>query len=87
MELSSVDEWQLYQNRLTELVARLRNMETAAFQVANGHTRSVRIDEVANLAATVGQNGRLVFAVEKLAVSYQETGGDSVAKRLRLEIL
>lgn len=87
VKLCLVAEGQLAEDRLTELLARAWDVEPASLKVADGHARSVGIDEVSDLAAAVGEDGRLVFAVEQLAVAHEESRSDPVAEGLGLEVL
>lgn len=86
VELSLVAEWQLAENRFPKFLARGWDIEFASLKVAYSHTRSVGIDEVSDLAAAIGQDGRFIFAIEQLAVANKESCSDSVAERLGLKI-
>lgn len=87
MQVCSLVKWQLRQSRFTKLVAGGGDAEATPFEVANGHAGSVCVDKVSDLAATVGEDGRLVFSIEQLAVTDEETSSDPVAEWLRLQIL
>lgn len=87
MQVRSLVNWQLCQGRFAKLVAGGGDTEATPFEVANGHAGSVCVDKVSDLAATIGEDGRLVFSIEQLAVTDEETSSDSVAEWLRLEIL
>lgn len=87
VKASLIVEGQLCQHWLAKLVAGAGNMEAATLEVTNSHAGSVGIDEVPDLTTAVGEDSGFILAVKQLAIAEEETGGDAVAERLRLEIL
>ena len=87
MKLGFVPDRDLAERRFPKLCAFFWDREAAALEIANGQASSVRVNEVANLAAAVSENGRLVLAVDELAVVDEQTSGYAMAEGLRLEFL
>lgn len=75
------------QSRLLELGTRRWDAELAPLEIADRQACGVGVDEVAELAATIGENCSLILPVEELAVADEESGGDTMAERLQFECL
>jgi len=87
MQLRVVSYCELAQRRLPKFCALLRYRKASTLQVANGQTRGIRVDKVADLPAAVGENRRFILAIHQLAVVDEQSGGYAMTKGLRLEFL
>jgi len=87
MQLRCIADGDLCERWLAEFGTFIWNNEVSALEIADSEAGSVGIDKVADLAATIGENGCLILAIDELAIVDKEASGHAMTKRLLFEFL